>query len=260
MSNETFLISIRQNNDLSDVAVAELRNDLDLHPLNQRLYTSFASMPGNARKYAVNQMKTQVGPLTGKKILFLGSSVTLGFGALGESFVDYLWKMDGVEAIKDAENGTTLVDKNTSYPGDSYLERFREDLKEVLPDMLVIQLSTNDARLGNSTIGEVKDKDFDTQTVIGSLQTIITEAQKKWNCPIVIFTNPYFENPTYAKMVEKTRELSEKYRIELIDLFNNQDFKSQSNLYMVDQVHPTRAGYLEKWLPVFEKKLVKYFK
>lgn len=33
MSNETFLIPIRQNNDLSDVALNELRMDLDEHPL-----------------------------------------------------------------------------------------------------------------------------------------------------------------------------------------------------------------------------------
>lgn len=24
---------------------------------------------------------------------------------------------------------------------------------------------------------------------------------------------------------------------------------------MADEIHPTRAGYLEKWLPVFENKL-----
>ena len=31
MSNETFLIPIRQNNDLSDIALNELRMDLDEH-------------------------------------------------------------------------------------------------------------------------------------------------------------------------------------------------------------------------------------
>lgn len=63
--------------------------------------------------------------------MFLGSSVTFGFGALGESFVDYLWKRDGVVAVKDAENGTTLVDQDTYNPGDSYVARFKEELKEL---------------------------------------------------------------------------------------------------------------------------------
>lgn len=118
MSNETFLIPIRQNNDLSDVALNELRMDLDEHPLNQRKYTELAYLPGNSRKYSLNSVKTIESPLRHKKILFLGSSVTFGFGALGESFVDYLWKKDGIDAIKDAENGTTLVDQDTSYHGD----------------------------------------------------------------------------------------------------------------------------------------------
>nr|MDF9461664.1 SGNH/GDSL hydrolase family protein [Lactobacillus amylovorus] len=26
-------------------------------------------------------------------------------------------------------------------------------------------------------------------------------------------------------------------------------------LYMADEIHPTRAGYLEKWMPLFEEQL-----
>ena len=92
MGNETFLIPIRQNNDLSDIALNELRMDLDEHPLHQRAYAELAYLPGNSRKYSLNSVKTIDSPLRNKKILFLGSSVTFGFGALGESFVDYLWK------------------------------------------------------------------------------------------------------------------------------------------------------------------------
>lgn len=141
MSNETFLIPIRQNNDLSDIALNELRMDLDEYPLNQRKYTDFAYLPGNNRKYSLNSVDNIASPLRGKKILFLGSSVTFGFGSLGESFVDYLWKRDGVAAIKDAENGTTLVNQDDN----SYVARFNEELNEEAPDMLVLQLSTNDA-------------------------------------------------------------------------------------------------------------------
>ena len=87
------------------VALNELRMDLDEHPLNQRKYTELAYLPGNSRKYSLNSVKTIESPLRHKKILFLGSSVTFGFGALGESFVDYLWKKDGIDAIKDADFG-----------------------------------------------------------------------------------------------------------------------------------------------------------
>lgn len=49
MSNETFLIPIRQNNDLSDIALNELRMDLDEHALHQRYYTDIAYLAGNSQ-------------------------------------------------------------------------------------------------------------------------------------------------------------------------------------------------------------------
>ena len=255
MSNETFLIPIRQNNDLSDIALAELRQDLDLHPLNQRLYTKLAYLAGNSKKYSLNSQATEIGPLLGKRILFLGSSVTFGFGALGESFVDFLWKKDGVEAIKDAENGTTLVEEDVNYPGDSYVARFEENLKLEAPEMLVLQLSTNDAQK-NKKLGQIsKDDNFDTQTITGALEYIISNARKKWNCPILLYTSSYFDNALYSQMVKRSYELVKKYSIEILDLYNDSNFKKQDKLYMADKIHPTRAGYKEKWLPKFENKL-----
>lgn len=181
--------------------------------------------------------------------MFLGSSVTFGFGSLGESFVDYLWKRDGVAAIKDAENGTTLVNQDDN----SYVARFNEELNEEAPDMLVLQLSTNDATNKNN-LGNFDT--FDTQTVTGALEYIIKSAKDKWNCPILIYTNPYFENISYKKMVERTQELAEKWEVDLLDFYNNPEYKDQKGLYMADEIHPTRAGYLEKWLPKFENKLI----
>lgn len=70
MSNETFLIPIKQNDDLSDIALDELRADLDDHPLNQRFYSDYAYLPGNAKKYSLNRINTRKSPLMGKKILF----------------------------------------------------------------------------------------------------------------------------------------------------------------------------------------------
>ncbi|EEJ73027.1 SGNH/GDSL hydrolase family protein [Lactobacillus ultunensis] len=256
MSNETFLIPIKQNNDLSDIALKELRMDLDEHPLNQRYYSDLAYLPGNSRKYSLNRVQTVKSPLRNKKILFLGSSVTFGFGALGESFVDYLWKKDGVAAIKDAENGTTLVDQDTSYHGDSYVARFKEELDETRPDMMVLQLSTNDANT-NQKLGKIStNSNYDTQTILGAIEFIISSAQNKWHCPILIYTNPFFDNSLYQKMVEETLEIAKKWNIDVLDLYNNSAFKKQDSLYMADAIHPTRAGYLEKWLPLFEVKLI----
>lgn len=257
MSNQTFLISLQQNNDLSPAAVDEIRNDISLNPLNQRHYINLAKLVGNQRQYGVNQVKTIQSPLRNKKILFLGSSVTLGFGALGESFVDYLWKKDGVMALKDAENGTTLIDQDQNSTGDSYPARFKLDLTEPEFDAFVIQLSTNDATHFCPKIGQVKkDASFDLKTVTGSLEFMISQAQRKWHCPILIFTNPYFDNPFYGKMVEKAHDLTSKFGTEILDLYHDDDFNENRDLYFADPIHPTRAGYLKLWLPKFENKLI----
>ena len=41
--------------------------------------------------------------LGGKRIIFLGSSVTYGACAMGQSFIEALEKKDGIIAIKEAE-------------------------------------------------------------------------------------------------------------------------------------------------------------
>lgn len=255
MSNETFLISLKQNNDLSTAAVNELRMDTEEHPLNQQKYIALASLAGNGRQYGVNQVKTKRTPLLNKRVLFLGSSVTLGYGALGESFVDYLWKADGVQAIKDAENGTTLTDNGEN----SYVERFNGNLDIKRPDAFVLQLSTNDA-VQKMPLGVINSKgSIDVKTITGALEYIITTAQNKWHCPILVFSNPPFKNKLYQKMVTRMQVLANNYQIDFLDLYHHSDFQNQSSLYMADLIHPTRAGYFKKWLPVFEEKLQEMF-
>lgn len=257
MSNETFLIPLKQNNKLSDIALAQLRIDLAEHPLNQRLYVELASLTGNSSKYNLDDVATDItSPLYGKKILFLGSSVTFGFGALAESFVDDLWKKDGVIATKDAENGTTLVDIDRYNPGDSYVSRFKEDLKRPKPDAFVLQLSTNDATTQQS-LGQIATSDYyNVKTITGALEFIISQAKTIWHCPILLYTNPDFDNTLYSKMVKMAIELANKYQISILYFYHMNNVKAKDqDLYMADSIHPTRAGYLEKWTPAFEQKL-----
>lgn len=68
-------------------------------------------MNGNSIKYSVCLTERKKNNrLKGKKIIFLGSSVTYGSQSKGESFVDFLKKADGIEAVKEAVSGTTLAD------------------------------------------------------------------------------------------------------------------------------------------------------
>ena len=66
---------------------------------------------GNSAEYSLASVQPLPdSTLTGKNIFFLGSSVTYGACSMHESFVDFLAKRDGINALKEAVSGTTLVD------------------------------------------------------------------------------------------------------------------------------------------------------
>ena len=230
-----------------------------------------AKAPGNVAAYdVVNQETHTPSVLTGKTILFLGSSVTDGAAATGQSFVELFEQLDGVHAIKEAKSGTTLVDKLTFYAmlafgnGDSYIKRLK-DIDPATPvDCVVCQLSTNDATM-KLPLGEVSLSEnlsaFDTKTVTGAMEYIIRYCRDTWSCPVVFYTGAYYESDAYAAMVKRLYNLKEKWDIGVIDLYTDADFnaidKETYDLYMYDKIHPTKAGYLNWWMPKMEAELTK---
>ncbi len=222
-----------------------------------------AGLPGNAERYSLENVEPdEASPLRGRRIAFLGSSVTYGAAAQGTSFVDYLVKKDGVVATKDAVSGTTLVDDAP----DSYLARLRNLEPGEGLDLLVCQLSTNDASQGKE-LGEVSDsfaaEDFDTGTVAGAIEYVIAYARDTWGCPVVFYTSPRYGSERYQQMVDLLAQVQTKWGIQVIDMWDDDSFNSisdeQRSLYMADDIHPTKAGYLEWWLPYFEKQLEMVF-
>lgn len=190
----------------------------------------------------------------GKTVVFLGSSVTYGAASGGLSFADYLCKRNGINMIKEAVSGTTLVDNGP----DSYISRMKKIDREQA-DLFVCQLSTNDATrrkpLGTISAGKAIN-DFDTGTIAGAIEYITAYAEKRWHCPVVFYSNPRYDSEEYAEMVELLKQLSDKWGFKIIDLWNNGEFNNISEeerkLYMADPIHPTKAGYLKWWVPFFE--------
>ena len=229
-----------------------------------------AVAPGNSDDYAYTALEQHpVNALTGKTILFLGSSVTDGAAAKGQSFVEWLAQVDGVNAIKEAKSGTTLVDKPSVLAklafgnGDSYVKRLLALDTTVPVDAVVCQLSTNDATM-KLPLGEISDSAelaaFDTQTITGAMEYIIRYCTDTWHCPVVFYTGSYYESDAYSAMVTRLRELQEKWDIGVIDLYTDAAFndidKESYDLYMFDKIHPTMAGYSQWWGPKIEKQLM----
>lgn len=214
---------------------------------------------GNYGEYSLKDTESvSDSPINGKTVIFLGSSVTFGYGSLGVSFADFLEKTDGITAVKEAVSGTTLVDIKSN----SYVSRMKEIDENISADAFVCQLSTNDATK-EMPLGEISDSinmnDFDTQTVAGAIEYIIAYARETWNCPVVFYTQSKYDSEHYEKMVDLLLKIQKKWNITVIDLWNNDEINSitdeQRKIYLVDNIHPTKAGYKEWWLPEFQKCL-----
>lgn len=219
-------------------------------------------LPGNAQQYALEQVEPLgASPLQNLHICFLGSSVTYGSSAMGTSFADYIGKRNGCTITKEAVPGTTLVEAGAN----SYIARLKALDKNRNIDLLVCQLSTNDASQ-NKPLGEVNDATaltaFDTSTVTGAVEYIICYAEETWRCPVVFFTNANYESEAYEAMVQQLIRLQGKWGIGVIDLWSDAGFNAitqeQRSLYMSDSIHPTQAGYLLWWTPKMETVLYEY--
>lgn len=178
-----------------------------------------AGMEGNAEQYDFSHIQVmENSPLKGENVLFLGSSVTNGAAALHQSIPEFFAARMGCSYIKEAVDGTTLVDSGKN----SYIERM---LAHVDPsariDLLVCQLSTNDASK-ELPLGEIADgkelEDFDTATITGAIEYIICYAGKTWNCPVVFYTNARFDSENYQAMVDRLYQIQEKWGIGILDL------------------------------------------
>ncbi|WP_051226415.1 SGNH/GDSL hydrolase family protein [Butyrivibrio sp. MC2013] len=216
--------------------------------------------PGNDSKYHLENVEALAdSPYKGKRICFLGSSVTLGARSMDVSFADYISKRLGCSYVKEAVNGTTLADVDD----ESYISRMKRNIsKDEKFDCFVCQLSTNDAARGLD-IGKVSDsKDidsFDTKTIAGAIEYIIAYAKETYHCPVVFYTGSFFESELYSQMIELIVAIRDKWGILLADLWHDDEMgelirndKESYDLYMADPVHPTQAGYLVWWLPKIE--------
>ena len=214
---------------------------------------------GNYGEYSLKNTATiENSPIKDKTVIFLGSSVTYGYGSMGVSFADFLEKTDGINTIKEAVSGTTLVDVKDN----SYVSRMKTIDKNLKADAFVCQLSTNDATK-EMPLGEISKSydinDFDTQTIAGAIEYIIAYAKDTWNCPIVFYTQAKYDSDHYAKMVDLLLEIQQKWQITVIDFWNNPEINNltvdQLKLDLIDHIHPTKAGYKEWWLPKFQETL-----
>ena len=177
--------------------------------------------------------------LNGKTILFLGSSVTYGWASDGVSFVDLLAAQCGAHCIKEAVSGTTLADRDDR----SYVARLKKVDQSTKLDLLVCQLSTNDAK-----------KRLPLSEIEAAIRYIADYTRTSFGCPLVFYTNTYFESDVYQEMITLLYRLQAEYGFSVLDLYRDpamQVDEATRATYMRDAIHPTLLGYRDWWLPKF---------
>lgn len=201
--------------------------------------------------------------LKGKKIIFLGSSVTYGSASKQASFVEYMAARDGIEYVKEAVSGTTLVNEEGN--DTNYIARMEANIPPQDADLFVCQLSTNDATQ-DKPLGEISDSmdmnDFDQTTIAGAIEYVIAYAQENYNCPVMFYTGTKYDSEKYQEMVNLLLEIQKKWGIGVIDMWNDlsvEDLEEgKYDYYMSNGIHPDRAGYLEWWTPFMEKEISEF--
>ena len=180
--------------------------------------------------------------LAGKRIIFLGSSVT--YGDEGYSFVEALAEYDGVIPVKEAVSGTTLV----TIEDTSYIPRMKNIDKNIRADAFVCQLSTNDVW-----------RDYPLSDIGKAIEYIISYAENTWHAPVMFYTSPKTVGGRYGDMVKSLHDIAERTGIYILDMNGDQEMSSISpekrSEYMKDAAHPNKRGYIEWWLPKFEEAL-----
>ena len=191
---------------------------------------------------------------------FLGSSVTYGHANNGSSFVNEIQNLLQCVCVKEAVSGTTLANNGSN----SYVARMLRNWdKNAKVDTLIVQLSTNDVsqNIARGTISDTKNpEDIDNTTTLGAIEYIIAYAKKTWNCEVVFYTNPKYNNAQYKSLVEDLYQIQEKWGIGIVDFYNYKDMDPLSDetlaSYMADAIHPNAMGY--RWMgEVFAEYLSK---
>lgn len=251
------------------------------------------TMDANGEQFYAKNVERIESPLAGKTIYWLGSSVTYGAASGGESMADFLAAKTGCICKKDAVSGTTIFDngKSTDTGEKSYTRRLKNSTvfnKNETVDAFICQISTNDAwgdrkkNWGEITPDDkLYQEDFDLATTLGGIEFIIAYVADTWGCPIYFYSGAEFfdkstrvspranGNPSgtdYGELVDKVIEISEKWQqadvdVQVIDLFHDEEFNAKvSDTYYSwatsDPIHPKRAGYLQWWMPYFERFLL----
>lgn len=197
--------------------------------------TLYARQPdwANFNRYAQANKEVLATPDTGKRVVFMGNSITDNWASMRPSFF--------------SDNGFIGrgISGQSSY---QFLSRFRADVINLHPRLVVINAATND--IAENTHEYNEDMTFGNivsmvelaraNNIKVILTTTLPAASFGWNKAIT-------DGPEkIASLNKRLAEYAKKNKIPFVDYYSalvDTDGKTLNPKYSKDGVHPTEAGY-----------------
>ena len=198
--------------------------------------------------------------LRGKKILFLGDSITQGIGATPDNkYTDVFARNTGAQIYNYGISGTRIArqinpDPNSGVDAKDFNVRAITMNEEA--DAIVVFGGTNDYGHGDAPFGNFTDRSV--FTFYGALHTLILTLIERYPTARIIFMTPLHRSAEYAytqsvsrkeplsEYARAIREVCEYYSVPVLDLYKNSGItpavQKAKALYIPDGLHPNDLG------------------
>lgn len=204
---------------------------------------------------------------TGKKIAFLGDSITegvgVGYGECPQRYDNLTAKALGATAVNYGISGSRLAHQTKASAGEARMDldfSGRLFLMDKTADAVVVYGGTNDYGHGDAPFGEKTDNTH--ATYMGAVRYIMENLQREYPGKPVVFLAParrngdetvYFrqaENPHARPLiayVDAMIEIAGEYGIPVIDLYRDMgidpNLEKDREAYAPDGLHFNAAGH-----------------
>lgn len=192
--------------------------------------------------------------IKGKKIAFLGDSITEGYGATNRyGYVDYIKEYSGANCFNFGIAGTRIAkQKEFSLNNPLYDKDFcmrAEDLDGDF-DYIVVFGGTNDFGHGDAPLGAFSDRTPDT--FYGALHTLYNILLKKYSKSKIVVVTPIYRTAqgelikpdlSLKSYVKAIKQVAEYYDLSVLDLFENDGCSVFDDSLLSDGLHPNNDGH-----------------
>ena len=202
--------------------------------------------------------------LKGKKIIFLGDSITEGCGTSSQERVYHgiLKERYGLREIKNYGEGGTRVARQTEITSlvrdRDFILRARDMDKDA--DVVVVFGGTNDYGHGQAALGSIDN--LDMHTFYGALHTLIRNLINDYVDKQIVFMTPLHRHNEYGQgtwkpdgveqrplcdYVKAVKDVCEYYSLPVLDLYSCGELCGNTPVwykeYMPDGLHPNDKGH-----------------